>query len=390
MNLKLNKYNLPFIIFILAFTIRLFFNLYINPMYPYLTEDMGGYNIRANLLLTDPFSHNDYLAFFPPGTDIILVLIKLFFGKNNFTAIGIIYAALGAYSVVFAYLIAENISEYKLIPKLVAFLGVFNISHIIIGSYILSQTPYCFFMMASLWYLIKITDQIYNNKINNKDNFITGLLFGTTTLIRPDFLVFILLLFISLIIRCFLKSKKLNYKYLLYITCPFITCMLLASVKLYLHTDRYGFISENASYNLVFGRCHNIMFNNNINSLGNPPAFWSTSLEKLKPALDANLVYTNRPGDLKENLTLVKQCIAKTGWVQQINYSLTNMLFLWFSPLWPLYKLDYYIIYTERLYSNLFKVFFMLTSFISLGFLLVFFNKFKTNNQSSIKPSIKL
>lgn len=377
-----NNNYLPLAFFAFTFAVGLLFNLVLNPFKPELYSDlsqyMDGYVTRADLLLANPFSKNSYLTFFPPGTDIILALMKLIFGKNNYIAIDVLYAFLGAGSVAFAYCIAESVSRFKAVPIMVGLLAMINLNFYVINSFFISQTPYCFFMMAGIWSLFKLID---HGKI--KHTLLTGLFFGIASLIRPEILVFLILLLTYILLKNKYFSSinfNLNFKRLFSITLVFSLCILLASTKFFIHSNKLGLISENFSYNLVFGRCHNVYLYASNDYFFSPAMKYLNTVNdtfiKLDPALDITIKYEGKLNDTKKHFDLISQCINKTGWIKQIHYSIINMLLLWLTPLWMLGKT---LSWLDSLWSTFFIFYFMIPSFISLLLLFNIFSNYKNN-----------
>ena len=86
------------VLFIAAFIVRVRWNLTVHPFDQYLYSDMKGYLGRADGVLDNPFSVREYDAFFPFGTTWMLAGIKFLFGRDNITAIAVIFAFYVLYS----------------------------------------------------------------------------------------------------------------------------------------------------------------------------------------------------------------------------------------------------------------------------------------------------
>ena len=93
-------------IFVAALLVRLHWNLGTHPLGDYIYSDMNGYNSRAERMVREPFGHHEYQAFFPFGTHALIALFKAIFGMQNFVAIGIGYALMGAIAVLSAWIAA--------------------------------------------------------------------------------------------------------------------------------------------------------------------------------------------------------------------------------------------------------------------------------------------
>ncbi len=382
---------LPFIFFLLALALRLYVNLYFNPFDQHLRYDMLGYHLRSNELLDNPFSGSYFLAFHPSGTDVLLALFKLCFGRDNFTAMGVFYSILGTGAVIFSYYIAKKVSRFLLVPLLVLIISTININHIFVGSYLLSQPLHGFFMAFGIWTLLKL--------LENKClcyALATSFLFGICILIRPDSLVLIFLLILLMLIKRE-YFNFLNTKLLLGLLIPFMLCLAFGIVKAKIHTGSFGFISTNGQYNLVFGRCHCKTYSiepsqpgaNAFAGNSSIPLLFLHQLEldqdklsyplmnKLLPAKEVVIKYD---GDLKNtshHLQLARECISTTGILKQVYYSIVNISFLWRFVLWPANEISYVPVkYMIGIWDKIFNFYIMIGSFLALGFL------FRINRQN--------
>ena len=384
-NTLLDSKWLPLIFFLLALIIRLYVNLYVNPFDQNLKYDMLGYHLRSTELLQNPFSTSYYLAFHPSGTDVLLAIYKFFVGKDNLNAIGILYALLGSSSAILAFYIAKKVSSFKIIPLLVLILCTFNINQIFINSFILSQPLHEFFLVLSIWCLLKMWETS-----SIRFALVAGFALGITALIRPDSLVLIVLLITLLTIYKIKYNYPLNYKLIICTALPFILCITFGIIKARIHTGHYGFLSTNGQYNLVFGRCHcntysieptkegEIAFANNSSipllflygkQLDNEKNSFEPSA-KLLPAAGVKIIYQGDLRDVAHHLEVSKQCMQQTGVLKQIYYSLINVSFLWRFVLWPANEIPSVTIpVILNLWNTWFTFYFMIGSFLGLSFL---------------------
>lgn len=329
-----------------AFLVRLHWNLLVHPLGDYVSSDMKGYVSRADQML-DRFGHrNEYHAFFPYGTHFLLALIKLIFGKENFAAIGVVYALLGTMIVGFAYKIAERISPRWWAPPLLGAFLVFYYPLISLGGYTLSEVPFGAFLTAGTFTLIRLVQDG-----RTRDAWLTGALVAIAAACRPQILMSVAV-FGGLWLVFRKQMPNVRLKHLVYAGIPIAIMLAFSAARLYYHTDgRLGLVSENGRFNQLFGRCHNkkasatpaepgrgrIRF-------GPPPLIQLEKRAKthprswvqLDPALEPELNYTGYISDAKALRELMQQCVQKTGFLGQVKYAIVNVLLLGgYNTPWP-------------------------------------------------------
>jgi hypothetical protein len=130
------------VVVLAAFAVRVHWNLLVHPLGDYVSSDMRGYVSRADQMLDRFGDPIEYHAFFPYGTHFLLALLKLVFGRENYDAIGIVYALLGTIMVGYGYRIAERVSSYRWVPPLLGAMLVFYYPLISLGGYTLSEIPF--------------------------------------------------------------------------------------------------------------------------------------------------------------------------------------------------------------------------------------------------------
>ena len=81
-----------------TFAVRLHWNLYVHPPGDYVYSDMNGYVSRADRMLKLGLKPHEYSSFFPYGTHWLVAGMKYLFGKENYDAIGVLYALFGAFT----------------------------------------------------------------------------------------------------------------------------------------------------------------------------------------------------------------------------------------------------------------------------------------------------
>lgn len=367
------------ILFVAALIVRLRWNLEVHPPGQFLYSDMAGYSGRADAILRDPFSTREYDAFFPFGTAWVLAAIKYVFGTENFEAIAIFYALIGAAIVAFAYGIADRVmgERVRWVAPAVGVLLVFYYPIVSIGGYILSELPFSFCMMGSILLLLRVVDEgKYRHAL------LLGFLLGCGALIRSQMIAAVGLVGLYWLASLLIKPRpfeKLTWKHIVCVGIPLVLLLGMSAVRFHAHTGRKGLVSENSTINLIFGRCHNkgiysrpdgnghgtvrfappplIQFE--IHSAKHPDHFfrthsvWAEHPEPMEDvegfAIDgigcakrgcklpgSEIEYNGYIGDGDIHRTIVKECIERGGLKLQAYYTLTHWAMLWnYNRMWP-------------------------------------------------------
>ncbi|MBK7826209.1 glycosyltransferase family 39 protein [Nannocystis sp.] len=328
-----------------SFAVRLHWNLLVHPLGDYISSDMRGYTSRADQLIDKFGASIEYHAFFPYGTHFLLALLKVLFGRENYAAIGVVYALLGTIIVYYAYRIAERVSSRRWVPPLLAMFMVFYYPLISLGGYTLSEVPFSVFLLASSYALLRLVQDG-----RTRDAWWAGVHAGIATAFRPQILLSILVFGVVWVLL-HRHMSKVRVKHLVCAAIPIAVVLVFSSARLYHHTGRLGLISENGRFNQLFGRCHNkkavatpeepgrgrIRF-------GPPPLIQlekraktaPNSWVQLDPAIGAELNYAGYISDAKPLNDLMRKCIAKTGYLGQLKYAVINVLMLaGYNTPWP-------------------------------------------------------
>jgi len=337
-------------IFVAALIVRLHWNSAIHPNGEYIYSDMNGYVKRADTLLKNGFKPHEYSSFFPFGTHWMVAGIKKVFGADNYVAVGRVYAILGAVAVAAAYAVARRASRFSAyVAPAVGLLGIFYYPHLSLGGYILSEIPYCAFFMLTLVFLMRMID--YGRHI---DALIMGLCCSIAMCFRPQILLSAATIGLFWIVAR-KGVPKLRLLHLIESFIPVAIGLALCSQLMHHNTGRRGIISENGSFNLVFGRCHNSKIQSMPDGKGHgrvhfrPPPFLQlnnterrkkakgeTPAMTLDPALEDTLTYRGYIGDREKHMEFVRECMRITGWWGQLKYSYTNITLLWRHNIpWP-------------------------------------------------------
>ncbi len=336
-------------IFLAALAVRIEWNVWEHPPGDYIYSDMNGYVQRADRLLDDPLEPSEYAAFFPFGTHMMIAIAKAVFGRENYTAIGILYALIGALGVAFAFAAAKRASRFAIVAPAVGLFGVFYYPHLSLGGYFLSETPFCTCLMGALVFALRMADTG-----RKRDALLMGFFAGLGTIFRPQMLVSVAVVGLFWIVRRKALSK-IRFRLLLLSAIPLACFLAFAVAHMRVNTGRWGTVSENGSFNMVFGRCHNSKIESLPDGKGHgrvhfrPPEFLQAKNREdrarrqgvepeisLDPAIGDVLSYKGYIGDRKVHKEYIERCLEKTGVSGQLAYTWTNIKLIWLHNIpWP-------------------------------------------------------
>jgi Dolichyl-phosphate-mannose-protein mannosyltransferase len=336
-------------IFVVALLVRLHWNLVVHPLGEYIYSDMNGYNSRAERMVREPFGHHEYQAFFPFGTHMLIAGFKAVFGMQNFTAIGIGYALMGAIAVTIAFTLARRVSVFPWVPPAVGLFCVVYYPYLAIGGYMLSELPFSTFLMIAVWYSLRLLDEG-----RKRDAVGMGLFVGIAALCRPQVLMAVGLVGLFWLWRR-RAMPKLRLVHLVIAAVPLALVLAFSAAHFRWMTGRNGLVSENGPFNMVFGRCHNSKIESLPDGKGHgkvhfrPPEFLQLNnlldrktKEGVKPPIELDpiigdvLHYKGYIGDRERHQAYIAECLAKTTVWRQLQYSYTNLILLWrYNVPWP-------------------------------------------------------
>ncbi|MCA9656645.1 MAG: glycosyltransferase family 39 protein [Myxococcales bacterium] len=332
-----------------ALIVRLHWNLHVHPPGDYVYSDMNGYVSRANRMLEHGLAPHEYSSFFPYGTHWIVAGMKMLFGKDDYDAIAVLLAVIGALTVAFAYASARRASAFPWVAPMVGLLGIFYYPHFSLGGYILSEVPFSFFVMGAVLFSLRLADEG-----RHRDAWGMGIFAALGTVIRPQILVSAALLGVFWLVRR-KALPKIRFVHLLQSFVPVVAILIASSALLRHNTGRTGLVSENGSFNLVFGRCHNSKILSTPDGKGHgrvhfrPPSFLQVRNHEaraakrgippqiaLEPAIEDELSYPGYIGDKEKHMEFVRECVRRTGIMGQLRYSVVNATLLWRHNVpWP-------------------------------------------------------
>jgi 4-amino-4-deoxy-L-arabinose transferase-like glycosyltransferase len=327
---------------LIAFALRLVWNLAIHSPGDYITSDMQSYWKHSNSILQNPFQRSGSAIFFPPGTGFLLSLVRFVFGPDNHFALAVFFAALGTLLVPLVYRIAERFFEQRSWPRLAAILTCFYYPFISYGGYYLSELPFAVCVTAAGLFTVRLAD-----RGQTRDAWLTGLAIAAGALFRPQILAGLPILGVLWLIRR-RSWFRWKLKHWFYLAIPIVLIAVLCVGRFRYHTNRWGFISGNGPLNYAFGRCHTLVIESRavgyFASYSPPPLGYLESRQKrhpdsfvrLDPAVGTKvtLIGTMWSPEIFDELT--KRCMEVTGTSRQIRYSMMHVIMLWgFNNAWP-------------------------------------------------------
>jgi hypothetical protein len=338
------------LIFFAALVVRLHWNLVVHPLEDYVYSDMRGYVSRAERLLRSGLDPHEYSSFFPFGNHWIIAGVQKIFGEENYRALAIVWALMGATTTALGYAVARRASGFAIVPPAVGLLGVFYYPHFSLGGYLLSELPFSLFLMTALLFTMRLVD-----RGRWSDAVMMGVFAGVGAWVRPQILLSAAAIGLLWIARRKGMPKVRLPHLVLGAGIPIVLCLAVSSILLHHNTGRRGLVSENGSFNLVFGRCHNSKIESLPDGEGHgklhfrPPEFLQIKNHEkqqakdrlppeisLDPAIEDTLSYRGYIGDRKIHMDYVKECIRRTGWTKQLAYAWTNVQLLWLHNVpWP-------------------------------------------------------
>lgn len=326
-----------------SLVLRLWWNLSVHRPTDFAYSDMGGYLDRGNQLVDQPTLKGAWLALYPYGTHGFIGAIRWIFGRNNDTALGASFAALGAIAVAYTYATAERFLTNRWALRLTGLILIFYYPWIGLGGYTLSEVPFMACVAGSAFYGLRLADEGRRG-----DAWLLGLFFGLGAIVRPQILVAAALLGLHFLVR---RRAWRHFRPGLSwrAATPLLIILALSAYRLHVHTEKWGLISTNGPLNFVFGRCHNTGLDAvtpNSRGFFGPPALGqilhyekthkSPPFFTLDPAFGERLQIQANMWDAEPNYKLAATCVKKTGYLRQLKFAVTHVVLLWgYNGIWP-------------------------------------------------------
>lgn len=360
------------IVTLLAFVVRLVWNLAVHNPLDFAYSDMGGYLGRGDQMITRPWlppagtpppgpglaAHADWIAaylfgprtahltLYPYGTHALFGAVKALFGRDNHVAIPITLAALGALAVGFTYATAERFTARRAQRAAIAAILITYYPWISLGGYALSETPFTACLTALAFYAVRLADEGRPG-----DAWRLGLWCALGALVRPQVLLSVAALGLVFLLRRRVFRRPAA-SHLARAGVPLAIALALSTWRVHWHlghpVDGDHLISTNGPLNRVFGRCHNIglaSVAHDAKGFFGPPSLGSLrawekaghpAIVSLDPAFGEQLSFNGHMWDAEPANQLAARCVARTGRWRQIKYAITHVVLLWgYNVVWP-------------------------------------------------------
>jgi 4-amino-4-deoxy-L-arabinose transferase-like glycosyltransferase len=326
-----------------ALAVRLAWNLWIHRPLDYVFSDMGGYLERAQTRLDHPDEHIPYFTLFPWGTHVLLSLVKLVFGRDNGTAIGVTYAALGAGAVGYSFATAKRLTRARWAPRVVGAILVVYYPWIALGGYTLSEPPFTLLLAATAFYALRLAD-----RGRGRDAWLLGVALALGAVFRPQILVALPLFALHLLFRRRSWHRWSARRVLPALAVPLAIILALSAWRVEWHRGELGGISSNGPLNFAFGRCHATTITStgpNRKGIYSPPSLGALARRdkehpdaflRLDPAMGTTLHFEGYMWDAAPLYAMASECVHHTGLLRQAKYALTHVVLLFaYNVMWP-------------------------------------------------------
>ena len=331
--------------FVAALVVRLHWNLVIHPPGEFIYSDMNGYLQRAATIFAEGWAPREYNAFYPYGTHVFLYVLQVVFGREAYTAMATVYALLGAGVVWLSYAVACRVSRHRWVPPVLALVLVFYYPLISLGGFFLSEIPFSFCVVAATLFLLRVVE--HGRRF---DAVAMGIMVALGFTLRPQIMLSVAFIGVFwLLVRR--HVPRLRLVHLVLAMVPVLGIMAFSAWRMHHHTGRHGLISENGTFNQVFGRCHNNKIvalpdrpGRSRTSFGPPPFIQLANRERvapngwpgLRPAIELEIEYEGYIGDKEIHRQLIARCIEATGWRGQVEYAIVHVALLArYNIMWP-------------------------------------------------------
>ncbi|MCR9165287.1 MAG: hypothetical protein ACE37F_26755 [Nannocystaceae bacterium] len=344
------------VVVLAAFAVRLHWNLEVHPPGEYIYSDMRGYTRRADGMFQALWGVREYDAFYPYGTHVMLWFLQWVGGRTAestpeqidevYRFVAGVYAVYGAALAGYGYALARRASRVgAVVAPIVGLLLVCYYPLISLGGYFLSEVPFALCLTAASFHLVRMLQEG-----KARDAWAMGIWVALGVTLRPQILLSVA--FIGVYWLIFRKRMpRATIPMWARALAPILLVLAFSAWRVHYHTGRFGLISENGKFNQVFGRCHNEKITAHPDtpkrrrtSFGPPPLIQLAKRAQrapgrwpqLDPARETHFEYKGYIGDDDILQTYIDDCIAKTGWKKQVEYSAVNVAMQWrYNIMWP-------------------------------------------------------
>lgn len=351
--------------------VRLWWNLRVHRPLDFNFSDMNGYLERANFFLDQPWKPgmphpygpgfiqgiferlfgqpNIGYTLFPYGTHALFTLVKLAFGRNNGTAIGVTLAVMGTMAVSYTYASAELVTRGRWSRLFIALLLIVYYPWISLGGYALSETPFALCVAATAFHGLRLADEG-----RPRNAWMLGIWATLGAIVRPQMLMGVALLGLHWLFR---RRAWKNFRTGLAVRAavPLAIGLAISSARMAWHTGEWnkhppklGLVSTNGPMNAVFGRCHNT----NLSAKARDSTYWfgppslgallayekehHGSLLGMDPVFGETITVQGHMWDEEPNKKMAESCVKKSGWLKQVKFAVEHVMLLWgYNIIWP-------------------------------------------------------
>ena len=345
---------------------RLIWAIWVHPAPDHVYSDMAHYVFRARELAEHGFVPGTRsLAWQAWGTHVLLAIPMILLGPDGSAALelaGLIWAGCSAATVILGYRLAQrsHTGDSPWPPRIVGVALLLWIPLLSHTGYFVSETPFTCVLLATTLGAAKMIQE-------GRGALAAGCWGAVAFALRPQVAVFfVLLALLWLVDRHALGrsttprwSSRVSPRLALIFAIPLLLMLAFSMARFRVHTGRWGGVAENANMNLTAGRCHNIVtraFPSEADMLAVPdpadtgagrrvslPGFRALAGHgddhplALRPALGGESIdFVGSIGDPEIHREFRRRCLAATGVVGQLRYSLVNASLSWVvARPWP-------------------------------------------------------
>jgi hypothetical protein len=235
-------------VLILAFAVRLAWDLYVQSPIHAVFTDMGGYVDRAQWLVDHaPPDDPRALTFYPYGAHALFALEFFFLGRNSAVAIGVVHALVGAVPAACMVPLTLRFVPSRFAAALVG----------VVIAFWQPQVVYAGFFMSEIWFCAAIALHAMITVRGGKRGgplLLVGILSAVAFVVRPQFLVTWFVDAARHVLGWLRRRRPREAaRVFAWLAVPMVAALAVSSVRLYRLTGHFGLISDNANLNRLFG-----------------------------------------------------------------------------------------------------------------------------------------
>ena len=345
---------------LLAVVSRLVWVHAIHPPGEAVFSDMARYLERAQALAAGrEAAHDRHLAWQAWGTHTLMaVVVRLGSDEAPFRILASLWALMSAAVVPLTSLLCLRVWGRERLAVGAGVLALLWFPHLSAAGFFSSETPFMLANLLATWSLLRTWQE-------GKGAAVTGICCAFAFAIRPQVALF----FVGVVATFALThhaarrgaavAPRAGARAFGVIAACLLATLAFSMLRFERHAGYFGGVAENANMNFTAGRCHNIVtqafpdqaakaraderdddFSGRRVSL---PAFRMLASTgaghplALRPAMgEESLRFVGEVGDPAVHRELRAQCYARTGWLEQLRYSLVNVSLLWvLNHQWP-------------------------------------------------------